>query len=257
MPRKVEGAAALTKGILVLNSIADSVEPLRFSQLLGVTKLPKATQHRILSALIAERLVRLDSKEKTYGLGFRLLEMARRVWEEFDVRQIAEPDLLKLRDGTGETVHLAILVDLDVVYIEKFESRQSVRTISSVGNRAPSYCTGVGKAILAFLKPDKQEEIIKRLTLTKFTENTISSRRQLLSALKQIKTLGYATDIDEHHVGIRCVAAPIFDFRREVVAGVSVTAPGFRFDLDKLSEIAPVIVETAQEISRKLGSGSP
>lgn len=202
---------------------------------------------------MAEGLVRLDSKDKTYTLGVRLLELARRAWEEFDVRRVAEPELLKLRDRTGETVHLAILDDLEVVYIDKYESRQGVRTISSVGKRAPSHCTGVGKAILAFLGAEKQADLVKRLPLARFTENTITTPGKFATHLESTKTRGYATDDEEHHMGTRCVAAPIFDYRGQVTASVSVTAPSFRLTSGKLGEYAPIAMEAAREITRRLG----
>ncbi len=247
---------ALSKAFAVLDVIANSGNRMRFSQLLGATGLPKATLHRFLAALMAEQLVRFDPSDKTYSLGVKLLELARRTWEEHDVRKVAEQELLKLRDQTNESIHLAILDNLEVVYIDKYESQQSVQTRSSIGKRAPSHCTGVGKAILAFLEPAEQARAVRQLPLTKFTDNTITTPGQMMAHLEMTRERGYATDDEEHHEGIRCVAAPIFDYRGQVVASVSITAPSFRFASGRLGEFGPIAMRAAREITHKLGGAT-
>lgn len=254
IPREIQGAAALRKGIAVLSAVATAAGPVRFGELHEKTGLPKPTLHRILAALAADELIVLEPREKTYRLGVKLLEMASRTWAGFDLRRAAEADLLRLRDETGETVHLAVLDGVEVVYIDKIESKQQVRMYSTVGNRAPSYCTGVGKAILAFLAPQRQSEVIGSLPFKRYTDRTITSERKLKQHLAEARGRGFAVDEGEHEEGIRCVAAPILDYRGDTIGSISVSAPSFRFGEEKMRHFAPAVVAAAQRISRKAGA---
>jgi DNA-binding IclR family transcriptional regulator len=252
--RIVDGAASLHKGIAVIKTVASSERDLRFSDLVVETDLPKATLHRIVAALMEERLLRYDQERRSYALGFGLFELARRVWDELEVRKVAERKLRELRDEVGETVHLAILDGEEVVYIDKYETRESVRTRSAIGTRAPAFCTGVGKAILAFLPEKQREDIVGQLHFVRFTDYTITSAEQMYKDLAVVRARGYATDAEEHHLDICCIAAPIFDVRNRVVASVSITAPTFRLNAHYPLPVARSVVNVAQAISRMLGN---
>ncbi len=165
MSRVADGTASLRKGFVVLRAVAASERPPRFSHIVAETGLPKATVHRILAALLEERLLRFDADRQSYALGLGVFDLARRVWDELEVRKVAERELQKLRDEVGETVHLAVLDDIEVVYIDKYETRESVHTRSAIGTRAPAFCTGVGKAILAFLSDGQREESVRTTSL--------------------------------------------------------------------------------------------
>lgn len=250
------GTGALEKGLALLSHVS-AAAPCRFSDLLRETGLPKATLHRMLKALVAHRFLCFDARDQTYGVGLQVFGMARRLWEDLDIRRAAASEIAWLSDKTGETVHLAILDGHEVVYIDKVESRQQIRMFSAVGKRGPLHCTGVGKAILAFLEPARQKELVGELPLKAFTKNTLANRASLLRNLSEIRARGYAKDLEEHEERIRCAAAPIFDYRGEVVASLSVTAPAFRFTLKRLDEVAPLVVRAANEATRHLGGKVP
>ncbi len=249
------GTGALEKGLALLAHVS-ATAPCRFSDLLRDTGLPKATLHRMLKALVAHRFLALEPRDQTYNVGLQVFGMARNLWEGMDIRRAAAPEIAWLSEKTGETVHLAVLDDAQVVYIDKVESRQQIRMFSAVGKHGPVHCTGVGKAILAFLGPAPQRELVARLPLTRFTKNTFVNRAALLRHLQEIRARGYAKDLEEHEERIRCTAAPIFDYRGEVIAALSVTAPSFRFTLKRLDEIAPLVMRAASETTRKLGGKS-
>jgi DNA-binding IclR family transcriptional regulator len=248
-----KGTGALDKGLKLLARICDAPAPLRFVDLLRETGMPKATLHRMLGALMAHRLVAIDSRDQTYVVGLRALEMAQRSWEGMDLRRAAAEDIRWLGEKTGDTVHLAVLDETEVVYIDKVESSQPIRMFSAVGKRGPLYCTGVGKAMAAFLEDGARARIAERLSMKKFTPNTFTARAAFLRHLDEIRARGYALDMEEHEIGIRCAAAPIFDHRGAVVGGVSVTAPSFRLTPERLEKIAPFVVQAARRITRKLG----
>lgn len=249
------GTSALEKGLALLAYICDRESAPRYSDLLRETTLPKATLHRMLVALQAHGLISLHA-DQTYHIGVRTLEMARRSWENMDVRSAAAEELHRLAEATGETVHLAVLDETEVVYIDKVESTQRIRMYSAIGKRGPLHCTGVGKAMAAFLKPQHISRLITQLPFQGFTAATITDRTEFLQHLQEIHRVGYAQDLEEHEAGIRCVAAPIFDYRSDVIASVSVTAPSIRFTLERMGEFAPAVTRAAHEITRKLG-GKP
>jgi DNA-binding IclR family transcriptional regulator len=250
---KPRGTGALDKGLNLLAHVCAAPEPPRFTDLLRETALPKATLHRLLGALVAHGLLAVDARDQTYRVGLRALEMAQQSWQDLDVRGAAADEILRLGVKTGETVHLAVLDDTEVVYIDKVESSQRIRMFSAIGKRGPLHCTGVGKAMLAFVEDGAREKLIDRLPLKRFTQHTFATKAALAKHLAEIRGRGYAKDLEEHELGIRCAAAPIFDYRGQVVASVSVTAPSFRLTLEYLDAIAPDVVETARNITRKLG----
>jgi len=233
----------------VLSTIAESPEPLRFAAIARKLDMPKASLHRILTALMTERLVRLDPEQQTYHAGYRLLELAHRTWEETDIRKVAQPHLRQLRAQVQETVHLAVRDGSEIVYIDKLESSDGLRLYSAIGKRGPIYCTGVGKAILASLDDEEQRRIIDRLDLAPFTNNTITTAEKLRFAIKEIRNRGCAYDLEEHQEGTRCVAAPVVNFHGEVIASISVTGPATRMTSERMRDLEGAVIDAARRIS--------
>ncbi|MGB6105831.1 MAG: IclR family transcriptional regulator [Pusillimonas sp.] len=247
------GTSALEKGLTLLAHICDSKTPYRYSDLLRQTDLPKATLHRMLGALMAHRLITLDPHDQTYRIGVRALEMAQKAWEDMDVRSAATTELAHLAELTEETVHLGVLDEAEVVYIDKVESKQRIRMFSAIGKRGPLHCTGVGKAMAAFLPSEYLRELLGSLPMQGFTSSTITDPDKFMEHLAHIRSVGYAKDLEEHEESIRCVAAPIFDYRGHVIASVSVTAPSIRLTLERLDDFAPLVAQAAERITRNLG----
>jgi len=187
------------------------------------------------------------------GPGSGLIELAQKGLGQFEIRSIALPYLEDLQKKTNETVHLAILDSGEVVYLEKRESTQTIRMYSAVGRRAPAHCTGLGKAILAFLPEEERQRILKEKGLKAYTPNTITLLSEFERGCDRIRERGFALDLGEHEVEIRCVAAPILDHTGRPVAALSVAVPAFRTDEAQLEALGPEVVQATQEISRKLG----
>ncbi len=242
---------SVQKAIRLLDLIV-SEGPFRFAELEEQSALPKATLHRMLNELIQERLVLLDERALTYSSGYRLLELANRVWTRSDIRVLARDQLIALSALSGETVQLAVHADTDTVVIDHVESVESVRLSISVGNRAPIYCTGNGKVLLAWCDAKHQASIISRISFARYTPNTITSLTALKKELEQISERGYALDNEEHFVGATSVAAPIVDQAGQAIAGISITAPTFRTDKEAILEWKDALIAAAAEVSRRL-----
>ena len=253
VPDAVPGTAALTKGISVLRAIAGEGGAPSFSRLLQTTGFPKGTLHRMLKALTVEGLVRHQASDRTYHLGLHLLSLAYQVLEDLDIRDVARDELVRLRDVTGEAVHLAIRDDVRAVYIDVVQSGLAVGPIARLGSTSELHSSAVGKAIAAFLPPAEQNDTVRRLSMTALTEYTITSRRALKIHLKTIAQRGYALNEQEESVGIHGIAAPVFNHLGSVVASVCTTIPSYRYEPSRLQSNAAAVMDTAVAVSRRMG----
>lgn len=247
------GTGTLGKAMTVLETVALAERPMRFTDVLAVSGQPRGTLHRQLSHLVQEGLLELRP-DLSYVPGLRLLKLASASWARNEFRAVAAPFLEALHRETGETVHLGVLRGTEIIYLDKVESRQAVRMNSQIGNASPVYCTGVGKAALSALEPEALETVLSGLQFKRFTLNTLSDRTALLAELDVIRREGIAFDREEHEPGIRCVAAPVFDARRSLVAGVSVTGPAYRVGQDRLDQWGPRVRDTARAIMGELAA---
>jgi len=254
MEREGEGSTGtLGKAMAVLETVALSDRPLRFTDVLAVSGQPRGTLHRQLSHLVQEGLLELRP-DHAYVPGLRLLKLASASWARNEIRAVAAPFLEALHRQTGETVHFGVLRGREIIYLDKVESRQAVRMNSQIGNASPAFCTGVGKAALSTLDGEALENILADMELRRFTPHTITDRPAFIAELDSIRQSGIAFDREEHEPGIRCVAAPVFDESRSLVAGVSVTGPAYRVSEAQLSEWAPLVVEAARAIMGDLSA---
>ncbi|MEP0520743.1 MAG: IclR family transcriptional regulator [Hyphomicrobiales bacterium] len=230
------GTGTLGKALDVVTAIANSKQPLRFTDLLNQVDQPRGTLHRNISNLLEEGLIAMNPETHIYSLGPRLLQLASQAWSDNDLRGIAQPHMRALNEMARETVHLAVLQGDQVVYLDKFEAHQSLRMHSQIGRSAPVYCTGVGKAILSGLSDDAFEDLAKSLNFKSFTQRTITNVDDLRKDRAASIARGYAIDAEEHEAGIRCAAAPIKDQSGALLGGVSVTAPAYRIS-DEIYEL--------------------
>lgn len=246
-------STTLSKCLTVLDLLASSPRPLTYTDIVERTGLPKSTSYRLISVLVNERLVHFDPESRAYRIGYRLLELAAQGLNSFDLRRIAAPGLRALGEATQESVLLAVRDGHEIVYIDRVESTRSLRFSTAVGNRAPLHCTGLGKAILAFLPEETRFELYGVIDFHRFTEKTITTVEALEHEFAQVRACGVAVDDTEHQPDIRCVSAPIFSRQGEVIAAVSISAPSSRGDDEHLESWMPLVRDAAALISREMG----
>lgn len=230
-----------------------SQRDLRLNEISGSLNLHKSTVSRVLATLEKNGLVKKDKETKRFRLGLKILDLAYCLQEKLDIRNTAHPYLVELGKLTRETVHLAVLDGEEVVYLDKIESSHAIRMYSRIGKRASSYCTGVGKAILAYLPEKELDSIIERMEFHKFTDKTIIEPNELKEHLELVRKQGYSTDKGEHEFDIFCISAPIFDFNQDVVASVSVSVTRGQTSFNELLKFVPILKEFTEKISRELG----
>jgi len=247
---------AVERAVQLLDALAESEAGI--SQLARTTGLHKATVHRFIRTLQRLGLVELSPDGTRYRLGLRLLELGGRVLARLDLRDVARPYLIELRDRTRLTVHMAVLDGTEVVYIDKLDSPANLRMASFVGTRSPAYCTALGKAILSALAPQEVQAILARTRFVARTNNTRTTPGALLEDLAATRARGYAIDDMENEDGIRCVGAPVYGHTGQVVAAISCSGPVFSVTPQEVEPLGRLVADVARAISRAMGyAGEP
>jgi DNA-binding IclR family transcriptional regulator len=214
--------------------------------------LPLSTTHRILATLREVGLVEQQGDRDLYRLGLKLLELGSMVLANLEVHREALPFIEELVRETGETVHLGVFDGAQVVSIEKMDSPHGLASNITIGKGAPAYCTGVGKALLAFQSDDVVSHVC-RLGLKTYTPQTITDPAKLRKELAQVRALGYAVDNVEHQPDVRCVAAPIRNHSGNVVASLSISGPASRIPRSRITGLATRVRELTAKLSARLG----
>lgn len=214
--------------------------------------MPKATVARCLAALERAGFVVQDPETKNYRLGYKLLELGNLVRDQIELRKVALPFMVALRDRSGESVHLTTVVEGEGTYLEKVDSQQPIRLWTRLSGRGPLYAGASRKILMAYLSDEEIDAIIKR-GLTRFTAATITDPDELRKHLHLIRQQGWATSRGELFPESASVAAPIRDHTGKVVAGLSIAGPASRFTDERMGELISMVTETASAISRALG----
>jgi DNA-binding IclR family transcriptional regulator len=165
----------------------------------------------------------------------------------------ARPYMEELCEKAKETVHLAVLKEGDIFYIDKIIGSHRITIVTSVGLRLPSHLGGLGKSLLAFFPEEELDKIIKGRELVKFTKNTITDLDRLKIALKKVRENGFAIDNEEFEIGLTCVGVPIKDFTGKVVAAISISGPTLRMNKDMMPYYTKLALEAGKKISNVLG----
>lgn len=254
MPTTVQGAQSFARSIAVLQIIADAGQTLSRSDLVKECGLTRPTLYRIIASLESEGLIEATT-DNCYRIGGRVVSLARTALAQNDIRKIAEPYLERLRDATGETVHLAIRLGEELVYIDKIESREAVRMTSIIGTRIAFHSTAVGKAFLSAMSAETANDLINQIDVPALTKFTTTDRNDLKTIVQHARQDGYVCDNQENEVGIVCFGAAIRQTVDHPVASVSVSVPLFRLD-DEQRYTAPLMAAVG-EISRQIGCNDP
>lgn len=243
----------LERSLGILELLSSNGPELSLIELSEQLALHKSTTHRLLGVLEQYRFVEKSSSSGKYRLGLKLFELGSKAIANLDWRERARRYLQRLAFDTGETAHLCILDDGEVLYLEKVEAPRTVRVPSIVGRRYPAHCGGAGKTLLAFQPEEEIDDLIKRRGLKGYTRNTFTTPAQLKEGLRVVREQGYAVDNEEFEEGLECIGAPVRDYSGGVVAAISIAGPAFRITEDKIAVLARSVIEAAQALSADLG----
>jgi DNA-binding IclR family transcriptional regulator len=258
-PKRSYNITALQRGLRLLQLFSESPQGLTAKQVAGRSRLPVSTVHRFLANLEGAGYLNCGA-DGMYHLGIACFTIGQAALAQLDIRRVSRPYLQELNRQTRETVHLTVRHGLSAVYVEKLDSPEQLRIHSRIGAAVPLYCTAVGKVILAYMAAEEREPVLPQLALKRLTPNTVGNIQELEAELYRVRKNGYACDLEEHELHIRCVAAPIWDHAGSVNASLSITAPMVRMAVSRLRQLAPLIQAAGLQISRELGyqtNGSP
>ncbi|MDW5592856.1 IclR family transcriptional regulator [Conexibacter stalactiti] len=243
--------------VLVVLELLAGREPMRLMDIADELELPRSSTSNLLRTMARRRFVEMTDDGRRYRIGSRVRELARASERDGDIVSLAQPLMDRLVEQTGETVQLAQLEAMEVVYLAISESPHPMKLVSEVGKRLFAHGTGVGKTLLAMLDPEEAERRLRSVELPRFTASTIVDVDELLDGLTEIRARGYGTDDEEYVLGCRCVAMPVFGPRGDTIAAMSVSIPTPRYD-DEVGERALATLRAAvEELSRQAGYVAP
>ncbi len=211
----------------------------------------KTTTYRLLSTLESLDIIQKNDDDK-YILGLKLFELGNSVSVHKSLRHYAREPLELIAKDITETVHFGVLSNNRVLYLNKAESPLGLKVSTQIGSYQKAYCTAIGKVLLAFSSEEQISEYLKQVKLEACTLNTITGSGALLEELGSIREKGYALDMEELEVGLICIAIPVFNKNKKIVAAISVSGPSSRFKFENIQSYLTIIRKGAQKIEKRV-----
>lgn len=243
---------SLDRAFNILELLSREQNGLNLTEIGNRLDLHKSTVYRLLDALKQRGYIE-KSSQGSYRLGMEFIELSSLYLNNLELKTEAQPILRELSTLTGNTSFLATVQESEVVYIDKMETFNSLRKYSIIGRRAPMYCTALGKSMLTGMTEDQIRILYHDLEMKAFTKNTITTLDALIDEIDRIRQRGWSVDDEEYEEGLRCVGAPIRDYRNEVIAAVSTSGYISIITRERVEEIAGYVVKAAQDISKRMG----
>jgi DNA-binding IclR family transcriptional regulator len=245
---------ALERALDIMDCFSFQNREMNLSEIVIKTGLNKTTAKRLISNLVARGYVRQDHNNKRYQLGMRLFELGGIVFSSFSLRKAVAYPMSRLQNATEYTVLLGVMMDDQLVYVDKREGRGMIRISSDIGWRRALHYGMLGMVIMAFLKDEEVKRILRKDPLQSHTANSITDKDAFSLRLEQIRKQGYVVEWGEAVEGVIGIAAPVRDYSRQVVAALGIAVPMAqhreRADIDRHVEM---VTKTCEEVSSNLG----
>ncbi|RVD74191.1 MAG: IclR family transcriptional regulator [Mesorhizobium sp.] len=254
-PSEAASVQSLDRALRILAIVAEG-SGLSLSEISAQSGLAASTAYRMLTTLENHGMVEFDGTDQLWSIGVETYRMGAAFLRRRKLVDRARIVMQELMEKTGETANLGVAEDDCVVFVSQVETHQAIRAFFRPGTRSSFHASGIGKAVLAHLDPERVAAILRRAGLERFTDKTISDISALARDLVAIKHRGWSVDDEERHPGMRCVAAAIFNEFGEPIGGVSVSGPTVRVTPERLADIGPLVREAATDITRMIGGHS-
>jgi len=247
---------ALDRALVILK-VLSAREGMSLTELAEAADQAPATVYRVLSTFAAHGMVEFDAGEQLWSIGPEAFRIGSAFLMRTDLVEQARAVMRELTADTGETTNLAIADGARVVFLSQVETHEPIRAFFRPGTRGPIHASGIGKALLAYFPPERVDRMVRAGGLERFTAGTITEAGRLEAELAAIRAQGWAMDDEERTVGMRCVAAPIFNEFREAIAGVSVSGPTERVTRARGTDLGARVRAAADRITRAIGGAAP
>jgi len=243
----------IERALDILEALATDRNGLGITAIAKRTGLCKSTVHRITAALNERGYVEHNTAVGNYRLGLKFIEVASFFINSLELQTEARPFLREIPSQLGLTAHLGVLDAHEVVYVEKLDIFSGTRLYYQIGFRVPAYCSSLGKCLLSGLSGDELQAVMANCPFERFTDKTITDLKELKKHLLQVRIQGWSLDDEEYDVGYRCVGAPIFDYRGDIIAAISASGPTVNLNDERIPSVVETIKAAANQISQRLG----
>ena len=243
---------SIDRALDIIEVLAENQEGLGVTEISERVGLHKSTAHRIISTLAARGYIN-KTEYAAYRLGLKLIEEVSCYITGLELQTEAGPYVARITSELGLTSHLGVLDGDQVVYIEKMDVFSNVRMYSQIGVRVHSYSCSLGKCLLSNYSSDQVRRIMANCSFIRFTPKTLGSVEELLADLDLVRKRGWAIDDEEAETGHRCIGAPIYDYRGDIIAAISASGPTSTLTVDRIQPVADYVRKQALEISRSMG----
>jgi IclR family transcriptional regulator, KDG regulon repressor len=238
---------SLARGLQILDMFADAADGLSITDIAARIELDKSSVSRLVKTLVKYHYVQPATGSRRYTLGKRVHDISWQILNRVPVREQAQPYLYRLVNATGECAHTAVYSQGKALMIDDVEAEESLHIAGKIGRLLALHCTAVGKSLLAFSNIPISDE------LPAHTRNTITDKEQLCTHLDQIRQQGYAYDNEENELGVRCLAAPVYDLTGRLIATIGISGPTLRITPERVAELGRVVMQAACELSHETG----
>ncbi|MBH2564383.1 DNA-binding transcriptional regulator KdgR [Serratia marcescens] len=250
--KQPDAVSSVMKVFGILQALGDERE-IGITELSQRVMMSKSTVYRFLQTMKALGYVSQEGETEKYALTLKLFELGAKSLQNVDLIRSADVQMRELSNRTRETIHLGALDEDGIVYIHKIDAMYNLRMYSRIGRRNPLHSTAIGKVLLAWRDRDEVAQILSQIEFTRSTEHTLTSAAELLPVLERVREQGYGEDAEEQEVGIRCIAAPVFDRFGVAIAGLSISFPTLRFSEAAREEYVALLHAAARRISEQQG----
>jgi IclR family acetate operon transcriptional repressor len=255
--RSVAQVQSLNRGLALLERIADNADGVTLTDIAQQVGLAPSTTHRLLLTLAQSGYVRQNEELGKWYVGVKAFTVGNAFLGARDIVESSRPFLHKLMEATGETANLAVLEGGEAVIVSQVECHELMRMVVPLGTRTPVHASGLGKALLLAISEFEVAAILHQHGLTRYTEHTLDTPAKLKQNLQAARKAGYVVDNEEHAVGLRCVAAPVYDEQGRAVAAISISGPRSRIPDTRLRELGALTGRIAREVTDHIGGHPP
>ena len=243
---------SLERALDILDMLAGQ-SGLTLSEVADQTQQSPSTVHRVLHTLASRGMVESDPATQSWQIGPAAFRLGSAFMRRSGIVERARPVLRALMEHSGETANLGILNGDSVLFISQAETQETIRAFFPPGTRSPLHASGIGKALLAFGRPQTLAQTLAQAPLQRFTEKTLTQPQEMQDDVARIRARGFAFDDEERTRGMRCIAAPVFDLTGEAVAGISVSGPTHRIGSEHVKTLGAIVAAAAADLTQKMG----
>ncbi|MCC8376224.1 acetate operon transcriptional repressor IclR [Photorhabdus sp. HUG-39] len=246
---------SLSRGLTLLEYISESPGGIALTDLAQQAGLPNSTTHRLLTTLQQHGFIRQIGDLGLWVIGSHTFIIGSSFLQSRNLLALIHPILRRLMEDSGETVNLAILDhnEYEAVIVDQVQCNALMRMSAPIGGKLPMHASGAGKAFLSTLSDNQLVQLLHKKGLHSYTQHTKTTPSNLKENLEQARKQGYSFDDEEHALGLRCIAACIYDEHHQAFAAISISGPVSRITDDRITELGALVIRAAKEISKEYG----